>query len=123
MPMMKEKILIFGLLIWSIGLWGQSKTIKIYWEDLSQVSSTKKQKTSEKELALSRFNMSWIGDSPTFDARWSDINFAVSRSAVLSQFQWAPASTQEQKRLRGTVLPQEIELIVGSSMEIGRAHV
>lgn len=116
MPMMKEKILIFGLLIWSIGLWGQSKTIKIYWEDLSQVSSTKKQKTSEKELALSRFNMSWIGDSPTFDARWSDINFAVSRSAVLSQFQWAPASTQEQKRLRGTVLPQEIELIVGSSM-------
>ena len=94
MPMMKEKILIFGLLIWSIGLWGQSKTIKIYWEDLSQVSSTKKQKTSEKELALSRFNMSWIGDSPTFDARLSDINFAVSRSAVLSQFQWAPASTQ-----------------------------
>jgi hypothetical protein len=116
MPMMKEKILIWGLLLWSIGIYGQSKSIKIYWQELAEAPSAKAKVPSQKEQALSRFNMSWSMGNAVYHTRWVDQGFALNRSGSLTDIVWAPATRQEIKKLQGKNLPSDIVLTLGSAM-------
>ncbi len=114
--MMKRKLSLLILVCTSVMAIGQSKDIRIFWNEDTKTAEKRISKEEQRDRLLSRLNLVVDKNTSSFDSRWLDRGFADSRSVEIVNTKWADLSVKEIQQLNPKIIPSTLEYSLQSAL-------
>lgn len=107
--MMKRKISLVLWVFMSALAIGQTKDIRIYWDEPVKSIEKKDTKEVQRERLLSKLNLVVDKNSSTYANKWLDRGFADSRSVEIVNTKWADLTAKELQQVNAKIIPSALE--------------